>query len=105
MRTGEFQPRRPNASLLYRNGGDHKDLDSAHRVLRKWAQARLGKGDDLWRDEHINGVAKAAIDVIAVTHSLLRQLELATEASEVADERLEALAAAAETAMIGEEHF
>lgn len=87
-----------------RNGGDDFDLDSAHRVLRKWAQARLGKGDDFWRDADINGVALAAIDVIAVTKSLLVQLERVAEVNDTAVERIEYLEAMA-TKTLGEEHF
>lgn len=93
-------------SLLPRNSGvDIHDLDSAHRVLRKWAQARLGKGDDFWNEDGMNGVARAAIDVIAVTHTLLRQLELGGEMNDIARERISALETVAEKAAIGEEHF
>lgn len=96
--------RGPRCTVTKRNGGDHNDLDSAHRVLRKWAQARLGKGDDFWRDADINGVALAAIDVIAVTRTLLFQLERAAEVNDTAMERIEALEAMA-TKTIGEEHY
>lgn len=93
-------------SLLPRNSGvDIHDLDSAHRVLRKWAQARLGKGDDFWNEDGMNGVARAAIDVIAVTHSLLWQLRTVADVNDRALERIEALETAAEKAEIGEEHF
>lgn len=91
--------------LLLNNGGDRHDLDSAHRVLRKWAQARLGQGDDFWNDDHMNGVARAAIDVMAVTYGLLRQLEVGGEMNDIARERIEELETEAEKAAIGEEHF
>lgn len=91
--------------LLISNGGDPCDLDSAHRVLRRWAQARLGQGDDFWDDAYLDGVARAAIDVMAVTHTLLLQLERGGEFNDIALERIEALEAEAEKAAIGEEHY
>lgn len=91
--------------LLISNGGDSCDLDSAHRVLRRWAQARLGAGDDFWNDAFLDGVAKAAIDVMVVTDTLLRQLERGGEVNDIALARIDVLEDAAEKASIGEEHF
>lgn len=83
-----------------------QDIDSAHRVLRLWAQARLGAGDDFWGDSHIDGVARAAIDVMVTTYALLRQLELASQASENATTYIDELEEYGRSLRGGaEEHF